>query len=466
MAYRVSLTYATDDSDSDSSEPQYNTAMVSPVSSRAQSPSREGIPTALLNALDEIRKSISTLVLNQTAAAENISILSRENMKRMKEGQEILARIGIKGDIQTDTEGANGGRMTEDRDSDEEHAKLKLRTRNESILRNRQQLEPQAPHWQDGIPAKDIIRAIKPINGQDDMGVEDFIKIVTRTKSQCSQPQLLLDFILAEKITGNADKAIRYTPINTFNDLYEALRQNLKQTGSILSIKSKMESCKQGPNETIQNFSLRFKQILNELNYAVQASSEGTERQLRLEIEEKESINRYMLNLKREIGIQVRAMKPITLMEAQKEAAEYETWLKESQPIRNASIPPRPTPRFIQRPMPPPRIAANTTAATGAKALNQTLPLADRAKMSCHKCGKLGHFASQCFSKQNFQHGHFPTRPPQVRNIQEEDCLENQEMTQEEILEHEDYLEQAELMQFPEDYNPSKEEDAEENIGY
>lgn len=83
--------------------------------------------------------------------------------------------------------------------------------------------------------------------------------------------------------------------------------------------------------------------------------------------------------------------------------------------------------------------------------------------MSCHKCGKLGHFASQCFSKQNFQQGQFPTRPPQIRNIQEGEYLENQEMTKEEILEHEDYLEQAELMQFPEDYSLSKEEDVEEN---
>lgn len=206
--------------------------MVSPT--RAQSSSREGISTALLNALDEIRRSISTLVINQSAAAENISILAKENEKRMREGQEILKRIGIKGNIQTDTEGTNEGKMTEDKDSDDEQAKLRLRTRNESILRSRQQLEPQALHYQDGIPAKEIIRAIKPINGQDDMGVEDFIKIVMRMKNQCSQPQLLLDFILAEKINGNADKAIRYTPINTFNDLYEALRQNLKQTGSIL----------------------------------------------------------------------------------------------------------------------------------------------------------------------------------------------------------------------------------------
>ena len=143
------------------------------------------------------------------------------------------------------------------------------------------------------------------------MGVEGFIKTILRMKNQCSQPQLLLDFILAEKITGKAEKAIGYTINNTYNDLFEALRQNLKQTCSVLSMKSRMESCRQGPIESVQNFSLRFKQILNELNYAVKASSKESERRIALKLEEKQAMNRYMLNLRREVGTQVRSMKPL-----------------------------------------------------------------------------------------------------------------------------------------------------------
>ena len=61
------------------------------------------------------------------------------------------------------------------------------------------------------IPAKEIIRTIRTLTGHDDIGVEDFIRSVERAQEKCSQPDLLLDFILAEKITQNAERAITTT---------------------------------------------------------------------------------------------------------------------------------------------------------------------------------------------------------------------------------------------------------------
>ena len=120
--------------------------------------------------------------------------------------------------------------MTQDVDSEEQKSEQRIRHRNEMIMRNRQATVAQESPVRriEGIQAKDAIIAIKSINGQDDMGVEDFIKKILRTKNQCSQPQLLLDFILAKKITGDTENAIRYTTSNTYNDLFKALRQNLK----------------------------------------------------------------------------------------------------------------------------------------------------------------------------------------------------------------------------------------------
>ena len=63
------------------------------------------------------------------------------------------------------------------------------------------------------IPAEDIIRTIKVLTGLDDIRVEDVIKTIEKAREKCSQPELLLDYIIAEKITGQAERAIRYTDI-------------------------------------------------------------------------------------------------------------------------------------------------------------------------------------------------------------------------------------------------------------
>ena len=67
----------------------------------------------------------------------------------------------------------------------------------------------------DNISARDAIRDIKPLIGQDDARVEEFIRTVQRLRQQCSQPDLLLDFILAEEIQQKAERAIHLNEIYT-----------------------------------------------------------------------------------------------------------------------------------------------------------------------------------------------------------------------------------------------------------
>ena len=99
------------------------------------------------------------------------------------------------------------------------------------------------------------------------------------------------------------EKALRYTPITNYEDLFSSLRLNIKQTGSVLALKSRLESCKQGQTEMVQIFSIRFKLLVNELRYAIQSkpSASPLERRARLQVKEEDNINRYLLNLKREI---------------------------------------------------------------------------------------------------------------------------------------------------------------------
>ena len=49
-----------------------------------------------------------------------------------------------------------------------------------------------------------------------------------------------LDLVIKKKITGFAERAIWYILINSYEDLFDALRQNLKQSNSVLALKSKL----------------------------------------------------------------------------------------------------------------------------------------------------------------------------------------------------------------------------------
>ena len=66
------------------------------------------------------------------------------------------------------------------------------------------------------VPAREVVRTIRTLTGQDDINVEDFIRLVEKEQENCSQPDLLLDFILAEKITQIAERAIRLKHFDSF----------------------------------------------------------------------------------------------------------------------------------------------------------------------------------------------------------------------------------------------------------
>ena len=69
-----------------------------------------------------------------------------------------------------------------------------------------------------------MTRIIKPLHGKDDMGVENFIKRLQLAKNSCSEPILLLQLTLAEKILDRAERSIRYIKIDTYSELSESLK--------------------------------------------------------------------------------------------------------------------------------------------------------------------------------------------------------------------------------------------------
>ena len=161
------------------------------------------------------------------------------------------------------------------------------------------------------------------------------------------------------------------------------------------------------------------------------------ERRLKIKLKEQEAVNRYLLNLKKEIGTQIRLLKPNTITEAQTHAIETEMWLKESHPARTQVVA-RPVLKNLPWPQLLRRPSANTN---GTRTPNLSLPLADKVKMNCYKCGKRGHFAFQCHVRQGFQPGLNLKRPPQLVRMLQEENTDALQMTLEEVQEQIEYEE-------------------------
>ena len=164
-------------------------------------------------------------------------ILNEENTKRADEIK-CLARVNdallTEDDNKEDKEGEENGssdsesevenRLTQRQSGKEAQTNQLPHTREEPRF-------PMASQHQGYEPlslAKDIIRIVESLNGHDDVGVYDFIKSVKRAKLRCSQPSLLLDYVLTEKITRSAKRSIRHTHIDNYEDLYKAFQEALE----------------------------------------------------------------------------------------------------------------------------------------------------------------------------------------------------------------------------------------------
>ena len=165
------------------------------------------------------------------------------------------------------------------------------------------------------------------------------------------------------------------------------------------------------------------------------------ERRIKIKLEEKEAVGRYLLNLKRELGSQIRLLtsNKINLL-----------------------------PRSMQKCIPSPIQQSRSSANTTPRATYSNMTLSDRSKMTCHKCSKIGYIAAQCFVKyQGFPPDQYQKRPPQpIRTIQENEYTYHIEMTNEEVQEQIEYEESAEYQPYADDSSPYEEEEEQENTDY
>lgn len=151
---------------------------------------------------------------------------------------------------------------------------------------------------------------LENLNGINDIGVEEFIKSVKLARTRVNDQTILLRMIIAEKITDRAKQSIRFCSISSFEELFSALRTHVSIPNTISGSRNKLQNIRQGNNETVQSYSNRFRQALNELEYSIQAKyGNPIARNLALEQENAEAIKFYIHNLRPDLAYCIMAMR-------------------------------------------------------------------------------------------------------------------------------------------------------------
>ncbi|CAK9820088.1 hypothetical protein ANTQUA_LOCUS10442 [Anthophora quadrimaculata] len=357
-----------------------------------------------------------------------LQLAHQENKKRAKEIELLGKNLAGMSMIEEDDDFTSV--MTED-----------IESRSQVTRQANSPQEPTVPrNEQPTLRAKDAIRYIPTLNGDDDVGVEDFIKEVRALRSMCTEQTLLLKAIRVEKIVGKAAQSIRNIAIDDYTSLYDALRNNVAVQASSDEFNEQLRELKQGVTETVQNFNIRFRRVLNKLTYAITNEyPQPITRRVMMEATMKRVTRIYINGLKREIGRMIFTSKPATLVEAEKEAADIERYLREERHESTRRPHPAPTRRegnYAQRYVPNPtesrrpaisppqhnqgEVIRNRSATTFTRAENT--PLDARRQLKCFKCGKIGHTSNQCV---NFQTSMPQEKaPPRTFNIQSEESCE------------------------------------------
>ncbi|KAK9296900.1 hypothetical protein QLX08_009210 [Tetragonisca angustula] len=182
-------------------------------------------------------------------------------------------------------------------------------------------------HTEQIMKPLEALRTVETLNGINNTGVEEFINSVGFARTRVSDTASLLRMILTEKIIDRAKQSIRFCQITSYEELYEALRTQVSIPTIVSGSRNKMQNTKQGTNETVQSYSNRFRQALNELEYAVQAKhSNPIARNIALEEENNEAVRFYIHNLRTDLVQYIIPMRPTSLIEAQQEASNMEIW--------------------------------------------------------------------------------------------------------------------------------------------
>lgn len=293
------------------------------------------------------------------------------------------------------------------------------------------------------------IEFIPVLNGQDDIGVEGFIKRVREARSECKEKPALLRLILTKRIVGEAERSIRHSVIETYGDLFENLRKFVSINITSNGARDKLQRTLQSSNESVHGYVKRFRHNLNELIYALQHEiRDPIRRAVAIDLENERATKIFILNLRPEIEIRTSSTKPRNLQEAQDAAFEAELLIGEiernrgnqrsqqmrAQPFTRGNVSSERNPPLRSSPMTMPsrpqiNAQTNNDKAISGSRFNQLEGklLQEKARMKCFKCNQIGHTANYCRNFQPVGQRNLP--PSRSYNINMENTGQEEETT-------------------------------------
>ena len=137
----------------------------------------------------------------------------------------------------------------------------------------------------------------------------DFVKTLKlneQKKTKRNERGILLDGIIAQKLTDRAAGCVRVDEIETYGELFDRLRLLFEDIETLHSLQKQRDLPLMGRHESLESFISRFMKIQDEIRYYIDnMNAQPSEINIHHEIETENSVKSFFRGLREEYEIRI-----------------------------------------------------------------------------------------------------------------------------------------------------------------